>query len=213
MTDCPSLVIVGAGALGREVAALVEAINAHSPTWTLTGFVDDAEPLQGTSVMNCPVQGDVNWLCEQDDLHYVIAIGDSKTRRSIVSQLSKASAEPATLIHPSVSVHRTVDIGPGSILCKGVTLTVDIQIADHVLLNPQCTVGHDAVLDSFVTLLPGTHVSGAVHLETGVSMGAGSVVLPNRKVGSHSTVGAGGVVTESLPSNCTAVGVPARPVS
>lgn len=200
MTDPSPLVIVGAGGLGREVAALVETINACSPTWKLTGFVDDAEDLQGTSVMNYPVRGPVDWLCHQQDLHFVIAIGDGATRHSIATKLKDAPVRPATLTHPSVTVHRTTDIGPGSIICKEVSLTVDIQLGSHVVLHPQCTVGHDTVLAPFVTLLPGSHISGSASLETGVSLGSDSIVLPNVEIGSHSTVGAGGVVTEDLPT-------------
>jgi hypothetical protein len=35
------LVIVGVGGFGREIAWLVERINAMEPTWELLGFIDD----------------------------------------------------------------------------------------------------------------------------------------------------------------------------
>lgn len=207
------LVIVGAGGLGREVAALVESVDAESPAWTLTGFVDDDETLHGTSVMGYPVHGNIQWLSRQSNLQYAIGIGDGETRREMASRLESSDVDAATLTHPGVSVHRTVRMGPGCILCEGAAPTVNVTFGAHVIVDQHVTVGHDAVLDSFVSLRPGAHVSGSVHLERGVTLGSGSIVLPDVTVGAGTTVGAGAVVTADLPPDCTAVGVPARPQS
>lgn len=213
MPDPPPLVIVGAGGLGREVAALVEALNESPPTWDLIGFVDDDDALQDTSVMDYPVHGRVDDLAGKPTFSYVIAIGDGQARRDVASRLDDAPAQPATLVHPSASIHRTTTLGEGTILCNGAAPTVDVTIGPHVVVDQHCTVGHDCVLDPFVTLHPGVRVSGSVHLRQGVTLGAGAVILPGRTIGAHATVGAGAVVTEDLPADRTAVGVPARLVS
>ena len=213
MPNLPSLVIVGAGGLGREVAALVEAMNHNTPTWTVMGFADDDDSLQNSSVMGYPVLGSVNWLAQQTDLHFVIAIGDGTLREHIAKQLAESAVRPATLSHPATFVHRTTQVGAGSVFCRGVAPTVNLDIGSHVFFNPNCTIGHDSILESFVTLHPGVHISGSVHLERGVSMGTGAVVIPDTNIGANTTVGAGAVVTDDLPANCTAVGTPARPLS
>ena len=213
MSDLPSLVIVGAGGFGREVAALVEAINDHTPSWSLLGFVDDDPALHDTSVLGYPVRGDVHWLADQTDLHFVLGIGDGETRRRVAKRLDSAAVSPATLVHPSASIHRTVTLEPGAIVCCGAAPTVDLKIGRHAVLDQHCTVGHDAVLDSFVSLRPGAHVSGSASLKSAVTIGAGAVVLQDVRVGARTTVGAGAVVVDDLPPDCTAVGVPARPAS
>lgn len=213
MPDSTPLVLVGAGGLGREVAALVEALNERRTTWDLLGFVDDDPDLHGTAVMGYPVRGDVDWLAHQTDLHFALTIGDGEVRRSIANRLTSTEVRPATLIHPTVSFHRTVTLGPGAILCNGAAPTVNLQIGPHTVLDQRCTVGHDAVLNAFVSVHPGAHISGSVHLETGVTLGTGAVVLPEVTVGTRAMVGAGAVVTDDLPPDCTAVGVPARPQS
>lgn len=213
MSSSRPLVIIGAGGFGREVAALVEARNAVEQTWDLRGFVDDDASLHTQSVMGYSVLGSVSWLSKREELLYSIAIGDGKTRHEITRALEGSGQKPATLMHPSVTLHRTSDVAPGSILCNGATPTVHVKIGSHVVVDQSCTIGHDSIMESFVTLHPGVNISGSVHLKTGVSVGAGAVVLPNVNIGAHTTVGAGAVVTKDLPSHCTAVGVPARPIS
>ena len=44
------------------------------------------------------------------------------------------------------------DRDAGSITCVGSTLTVDISIGKHVIINPDCTIGHDCIIEDFVTL-------------------------------------------------------------
>jgi len=213
MPDLPSLVIVGAGGLGRGVAALVEAINEKTPTWDLVGFVDDDQGLHDTTVMGYPVLGDVEWPSDRTNLHYIVAIADASSRRHVGTALHQAAPSPVPLTHPSVSIHRTTDVGAGTIIRKGVSTSVDLHVGEHVILNMGCTLGHDVTIAPFSTLHPGVHVSGRARIGTGATMGTGAVVLPGKTVGPNATVGAGAVVTEDLPSGCTAIGAPAQPVS
>ena len=41
-------------------------------------------------------------------------------------------------------------------------------------------------------------------------IGCGSIILPGVTIGDNSIIGAGSVVTRSIPANCKAMGVPAR---
>ena len=47
-------------------------------------------------------------------------------------------------------------------------------------------------------------------LEAGVWIGGGVVILPGVTIGRNSVIGAGSVVTRSIPANCVAVGNPCR---
>jgi sugar O-acyltransferase (sialic acid O-acetyltransferase NeuD family) len=160
-----------------------------------------------------PVLGDFGWLDSRPaGLHVVCGVGSNATRRRFVARANDRGLPFATLVHPTVSRSRFVEIGEGSVVCAGTVLTVQIRVGAHVNLNLDCTVGHDAVLEDFCNLSPGVHVSGGVHLEEGVDVGTGAVILPGRRVGQGATLGAGAVVTSDIPALSVAVGVPARVV-
>ena len=49
-----------------------------------------------------------------------------------------------------------------------------------------------------------------VTIEDGVWIGGGAILLPGVTIGRNSVIGAGSVVTHSIPENCVAVGSPCR---
>ena len=116
----------------------------------------------------------------------------------------------ATLIHPSVNINKTVEIGQGSIIYNGVILTANIKIGNQVIISPKCGIGHDSVIEDYVTLLWNVNVSGNVVLEEGVTMGSGSTIIQGKRVGHGSFIGAGAVVIEDINEESVAVGVPTR---
>lgn len=205
------LVIFGAGGFGREVLQLVRDINEVAPTWNCDGFLVDARYAKGGYVQGLPILGDLAWLRQNPEVHIAIAVGAPASKREIVMRIRRDFENPfATLVHPRAWVGQHVVVGEGSILCAGSLITTDIRIGSHVHVNIGATIGHDAILDDFVTLNPSVNVSGNVRLEEGVEVGTSSVLIPKSVVGAWSIIGAGSVVTKSLPSNVTAVGTPAK---
>ncbi|MEY8688681.1 MAG: acetyltransferase [Leptothrix sp. (in: b-proteobacteria)] len=208
------IVIFGAGGFGREVLQLIHDINRSSPSgpiWQPLGFVVDPEYVDDRLNNGLPIVGSPCWLETRPDVHVVLAVGAPAVRLRTVNDWKQVAASRyATLVHPRAWVGDHVAIGAGSIICAGALITTNISIGQHVHVNIGCTIGHDAVLDDFVTLNPSVNVSGNVHLGTGVDVGTRSVLIPHADVGEWSILGAGSVATKPLPSNVTAVGSPAK---
>ena len=207
------LYIIGAGGFGREVAWLVERINEVTPTWNLSGFVDDNQDLWGSVADGYKIHGGIDWLATQGELWCVCAIGAAKVRKNAIEKVKLfQNVRFATLVDPSVLMSKRIEIGEGSIICAGNILTVDIQIGNHVIINLDCTVGHDAILHDFVTLYPSVNISGITDIGECVELGTGMQIIQGKKVGAGSIVGAGAVVVKDIPENCVAVGSPAKAI-
>ncbi len=204
------LIIVGASGFGREVAWLVERINNRRSEWNILGFLDDNEELVGTSIGGYPVLGGCSSAVEYQDACFVCAVGNSKVRKKLVEKLGKVRF--ATLIDPSVMMSERVTIGEGSIICAGNIITVDVAIGKHTIVNLDCTIGHDVVIEDYVTLYPSVNVSGNSHVGMCCELGTGMQIIQGKTIGECSIIGAGAVVVKDIPANCTAVGSPAKPI-
>lgn len=103
-------------------------------------------------------------------------------------------------------------IGEGSIICAGTILTVDISIGNHVIINLDCTLGHDDIIHDFVTIYPSVNISGNIVVGECVELGTGMQIIQGKNIGKESIIGAGAVVVRYIPDRCTAVGSPAKPI-
>lgn len=208
------LIIIGASGFGREVAWLTERINNTGATWDLVGFLDDNEETHGKTVNGYPVLGRVEDAARYADSWFVCAVGQSKTRRRIIQRVKDAVSDVrfAVLIDPSVELSGSVSIGAGTIICAHSILTVNITVGEHVIINLDCTVGHDAVIHDYATLYPSVNISGNTTLGYCCEMGTGSQIIQAKTVGDETIVGAGAVVVSDIPPKCTAVGCPAKPI-
>ncbi len=102
----------------------------------------------------------------------------------------------------------TVDIHPGATIGRGVF----IDHATGVVIGETAEVGNNVLIYQQVTLGGVSLNKGKRHptIEDGVTIGAGAKVLGNIRVGKDAKIGANSVVIKDVPSECTAVGVPAH---
>ncbi len=114
-----------------------------------------------------------------------------------------------------------------------------IFVGDKVIINMNCTlvdnnridIGNNVLIAPNVQIYTATH-SPKVHermvqdweegqdicltyalpvkIEDGAWIGGGTIILPGVTIGRNSVIGAGSVVTRSIPANCVAVGNPCR---
>lgn len=206
------IAIIGAGGFGREVKMLIDHINQKERQFELVGFYDDKHydhPINGI-----PYLGKIEKINEADEtLCIAVAIGDPKTKKKIIESISNPNIEFPNLIHPSVIIGQdNVKLGKGNIICAGVIITVDIEIEDFVILNLSCTVGHDTKIKNYSSFMPTVNISGEVVINEAVYVGTGAKIINLLEIGENTIVGAGAVVYKSLPANCTAVGIPAKPI-
>lgn len=99
-------------------------------------------------------------------------------------------------IHPAATIGRRVFIDHGA----------------GVVIGETAVIGNDVLIYQQVTLGGVSTDKGKRHptLEDNVVIGAGAKVLGNITIGENSKVGANSVVVNNVPTDSTAVGIPAR---
>lgn len=207
------IVIIGAGGFGREVKNLIEDINKADLLYDFIGFYDDGIEI-GTVLNGYPVLGNLQNLMDIDSEIYVaLGIADPETKSKIISKFNKSNINFPVLIHPSAIVSNDdVCIGKGTLICAGSIITCNIHIKEFVTVNLMCTVGHDTIIHDFASFMPSVNISGEVVIHKKVYVGTGAKIINQLEIGQATIIGAGAVVSKSLPDFCTAVGIPAKPI-
>lgn len=208
------IAVFGSGGFGREVQMLIEQINRLKKEWNFLGFFDDGIELDNI-INDEKVLGNLDQLNNyKSELYLVFAIGNPRTKKIILSKIKNPLIKYPILIHPNVFIgnKKYVSIGEGSIICCGVIITVNINIGKHVILNLSCTVAHDTKIGDFSSFMPTVNISGEVNISKSVYIGTGAKIINQVNIGENSIIGAGAVVLKSIPDNCTAVGIPAKPI-
>lgn len=205
------LLIIGAGGFGREVLQwALDIQNQGEVDWEVGGFLDANQKAFEQFDIEFPIVGDsANWRPSPED-RFICAIGDPTIRLRICRELQQRGARFISLVHPTAIVGSRCRIGTGTILCPGVTVTVDATIGDFVILNVRSCVGHDAHVGDGCTVNDFCDITGNAKLGEGVFLGSHSSVTPSAKVGDYARVGAGSVVVRRVRANTTVMGPTAK---
>ena len=203
------IVIIGASGFATEVAWLIEEINNYKKEWEILGFIDDNFKNLPKCINGYKVLGDISYINElSDDIFLIIGIGNGKIRENIVKKIQNRKF--ATLIHPDIKISLTNKIEEGTIICSGSILTVNINIKKHCIINLDCTIGHSATLEEYVTVLPSTNISGNVNIKRCTTLGTGVKIIQGITIGENVMLGAVAIIIKDVENNCTVVGNPGK---
>ena len=102
-----------------------------------------------------------------------------------------------------------IEIGDGTLINQGTTIAAhrQVRIGAHCLIGEFVAI-HDS---GFHAVAPAEQVDVApVYIGDNVWIGHRAVILPGVSIGDHAVIGAGSVVTSSVPPRAIAAGCPAR---
>lgn len=176
-------------------------------------FFDDGFEI-GKIINGYPVLGAIHEINNyEDSLLLVLAIGNPIVKKKVFEKIKNPKVSFPSLIHPSVIISKdAVIVEDGCIICAGNIITCNIKIERFTILNLACTVGHDTTIGAFSSFMPSVNISGEVTIHSSVYVGTGAKIINQLEIGENTVIGAGAVVSKSIPANCTAVGIPAKPI-
>lgn len=193
--------LFGASGHAKVVLDCIESSSANA----IGHIYDDDENI--VELMNYKVFPSRNIL---DKHNFIISIGNNKIRKKIAAEGGFTFAKP--IIHASANVSKNASLGEGTVVMPLAGVNSAAKIGKHVIINTAAVVEHDCELGDFTHISPNASLAGGVRIGENTHVGTGAIVLPGLHIGANCTIGAGAVVTKNIPDNCTAVGIPAKPI-
>ena len=135
---CP-LIIVGCGGFGREVWAIVQALNDGGASWRVEGFFDDSptdSSLERIQALDSAVIGTVADLAaRRTSYSAVLGVGSPLARSRIHAALAASPVVYPRLVHPDTTVGSPRVLGEGVVVAPGVRLSTNVTVGAHVHID------------------------------------------------------------------------------
>lgn len=215
MAELKDIAIYGAGGFGREIACILNKINAVDPTWNLIGFFDDGVE-KGTQISHFgSVLGNIDDLNAWDKpLAVVLAIGNPKIVKLLANKISNENISFPNIIAPSAYFldKESVQIGKGNLILSNCLVSCDVKIGDFNIFNGFVPVGHDVEIGNYNVVMPSVNISGAVKIGDCNFFGVQSVVLQCLKIGNDTRIGANSVIIRNTKDGNLYMGNPAMKI-
>ena len=208
------LVIIGAGGFGREVADTVRCINRHKESYQLLGFVDDADHLKNQRINDLTVLGnreDLKRMSAGREIYAVIAIADAGLKRLIAQDLDGVVLWE-NIIHPTALISDFCEMGTGNILQAFTIIAPNTTIGNHCMINTRSGMGHDAVMEDYVSVMSLCDITGGVCLKEGAYLALGVGIIPGVTIGEGAYLCAGSIIFKDVEPGATMIGNPAKRV-
>lgn len=190
--------IIGAGGHAREVfhAISQQGVSAMA---SVDGFYVEPEFLGKVEFLyGLPVRSIEELDTEVHALH--LAIGDPELRQRMYESFKSFGFSFVTVIDPRANVPKlmNVEMGEGTYIAPGSTITSEAKIGKCVIINTGAIVSHDCEIQDFCTISPGVVLCGNVRIGERSYIGAGSIIREKIWIRDRVTLGMGSVVIKNI---------------
>jgi len=211
-------ILVGAGGFGREVMPLARAQFRRE---IAAGEADIHFAVEDQHLPNlCETNGvpiiSLRQACGlPGEIHFNVAIADSKIRERIAAYCLAAGMAPFSIEAASTLDLAANQIGAGAVFCPFTIVTANVRIGRFFHANFYSYVGHDCEIGDFVTFGPSVRCNGNIRIEDYAYIATGAMLHPGSRtsplvIGQAAVVGIGAVVLSNVPAGATVFGNPAR---
>jgi len=202
------LLILGAGGHAKMVIEAARSQGLYEPTVCLGSDAND--PLSVLGVRVAPETDDTLRALLSEMRFAFVAIGSNRLRRKLSCKLEDLGYTLATIVANGAWLSPSARVGAGSVLLPRSAVGADASLGKGCIINTCSSVDHDCWLGDWVHIAPGSHLGGKVQVGEESFLGVGCSVIPEKRIGSRTTLGSGAVVVRDIPDDQTWVGCPAR---
>ncbi|MCI5134167.1 MAG: acetyltransferase [Candidatus Electrothrix sp. AW2] len=201
------VIIAGGGGHAKVVYDILSSLS-----YSVLGYV---APMQSSLYAAIEYLGNDDAVFTYHPENILIANGVGSTgnqdlRTKVFNKFRQRGYRFVSLVHPSATVARSLQLGEGCQVMAGAVLQPGVCCEDNVLINTRAGIDHDCFIGAHTHVAVGATLCGQVTLGKQVFVGAGSTIIQGVKVGIKSVVGAGSLVLRSISHDEIVVGVPAQ---
>lgn len=207
------IVIIGTGAEARIAADIFTAMGHVVLGFLETDLDRNIRDLNDISVFSHYEDDAAKNVLKDQNVEFLVAIGDMSERQRIYEKVSKRAKRPsANAIHPLSWQSPYAAIGFGNIFNGGSMVNANTTMGDFNHLHSAATVETDVVIGNYCNINSGVRVGANVHIEDAVFIGTGAVIHPGVHLGAGCLIGAGSVVLRSVDAGLRVFGNPAQAI-
>lgn len=145
--------------------------------------------------------------------YLVVTIKSLELRKKILDWIDENNFHCPVYVHDRAFVQNAQQLGPGTIVYPMASV-LKSTVGRHIMIAPNCHVGHHAKLNDRVLMLPGSMVLGTSFIASNTLIQTGATVTDNVKILAESVnILPRTLVTRDIDIAGTYGGTPARRIS
>jgi len=199
------LIIIGAGNVGGFLVLNQELFQEK---FNIIGFLDDDKKKIGKKFWNITVLGSIDEIHNYKKAAIAIGISNPLVKRKIVDKIGNSFDFP-NFISKNAWISNKVKIGKGIIIYPGVSINHESEIGDFVVINMNCAIGHNSIIEKCSALAPGVNFGGFTHVRPYAQIGIGSATIQQITIGEGAVIGGQSMLINDAEEYSTYIGVPA----
>jgi sugar O-acyltransferase (sialic acid O-acetyltransferase NeuD family) len=175
--------------------------------YEIRGAFDDLKT--GFFYRQVQILGTIDDIKNYPDEPFFCTLGDNHLRKKICDRFKNVNW--INCISSKSHISPMVKLGIGNYVGIYSIISGDTIINNFNIINDGATVTHDNSIGSYNHIAPNASLGGRVSIGDLNLVGTNATINPGISLGSNTIIGSGGVVTKSLDSPGTYVGVPCKP--
>jgi acetyltransferase EpsM len=175
-----NLFIFGTSSTAKEILEVANQFytNDFDSIKTLFFYNDSPQDLQQLE------------LKPEDENFYIIGFADMVLRKLCINFMDSLFLKPFTIINPTSYIAPSSIIGEGCYIAANVSISSDVKLGCHCIVNLNSSVGHDSRIDQNVLILPGANISGNCNIHEKTLVGSNAFIYQGVTVGKNNSIDA-----------------------
>ncbi len=192
------ILIIGTGTLARWAAQLLE--SAGRLVYGFAPTQEHPEKEQDLLSIFPPITKARMWkLIRDHEVDYVVALIDPVLRERMAQALFERTQRAAIpVVHDSVFLAPTAELGGGSILLPYVVVGISARVGGYVVIESHTYIGAGTTIEDFVNIGSGCQIGENCVIGSYSYIGRGAVLLEGVQVGKGAQVLPGAIVREAV---------------